>query len=658
MTVVYDTTGAAVEIAPGRGDLRKSSQPYSIRRDTGQLNLIGRHSVSYAQLFAKQPWVAAAVMRMLTWAVRVPLKVYRREDNGDTRKQLEPEEHPLARIVKRPWLGYENGAASPARLVQCLLGPVLVHGNTVVQVETKGGEEYLKPLDWRCMVPLGTTSGEELVGWRYEREGETKYEIPLDRALHLAWWSPLGPLGVSPLEQLGVTISIEDAAQRYQQSLFGRGARPPSAIETSTEFIQLERGERQALIDGLREDVDELYAGPDAAGRPAILPPGLQWKGIGHTAVEAELIDQRKVAREEVAAVYQIPPPMMGILDNATYSNIETQKEMSYTDCLGPPMVLIEQTMTAMLARDLYNEDDVYLEFDFGPVLRGDRMKEITAFRNGIMSGIYTPNEARRGLNLRPDEHEDADKLWMPVNNLAPLGEEPEEEAEEPAEEEEQPQQEAAEARPLADDLFGEFEEHEHPRDNQGRFRKKDVAPGDASGLPELPWVDPPPPLGKGGERKPGGYSADRAFGTNTKLGRIGEKAFIELLGGEILHPEGQGEQSPLDVRVGDYGVEVKGVARRSTSYKASPKKHEIEEKEEAAKEMGVRPALSIVVMDADAKEAYVYWRDGLATGRLSKNTGWKFAGKTELPDNASVAQVFELLLESSVAEDRIENRE
>lgn len=261
--------------------------------------------------------------------------------------------------------------------------------------------------------------------WVALQEGQEYRDIPLDKTVHLAWWSPSGPLGISPLEQLGVTISIEDAAQRYQSGLFARGARPPSAITASAEFLNLERTDRQALMDQLRLDVDQLYAGPDRAGKPAVLPPGLDWKPVGHSAVEAALIDQRKVAREEVAAVYQIPPPMMGILDKATYSNIEVQRELSYTSALGPPMVLIEQALTTVIARDYYGEDDVYVEFDLGPVLRGDRMKEIQTFREGIGTAIYTVNEARRAFNLPPSDEEDADKLFLPMNNLVPLGERP-----------------------------------------------------------------------------------------------------------------------------------------------------------------------------------------------------------------------------------------
>lgn len=424
--MIYDPTGRPIEVAPGQGDMRFSSVPGAVYRGPDSVNLIGDRTVSYARIFATQPWIAAAVMRMLTWAVRVPLKAYA-QTSDDSRERLAPADHPLAQAIVTPWqLG--PGPPSQAAFVQSMLGPLLVHGNGLTDID-QGANDTIRfdPVDWRFTAPIVGLAN-RIAGWSITQTGDA-YTRGSDVAMHLAWWSPLGPLGTSPLQQLGTTLAIEDAAQRYQRSLFRNGARPPSALVTSENFLSLEAEERQELLDQLREDVDDIYVGPDQGGRPAILPPGLDWKQVGHTAVEAELIDQRKVAREETCAVYQIPPPMLGILDRATFNNIEIQREMAYTDSLAPPLVLIEQTLNAHLVRGLLGETDVFLEFDFAGVLRGDRLKEIEALREAISIGLLTPNEGRGILNYAHDDNELADQLWMPVNNLAPMSQAPEDTA-------------------------------------------------------------------------------------------------------------------------------------------------------------------------------------------------------------------------------------
>jgi phage portal protein BeeE len=54
------------------------------------------------------------------------------------------------------------------------------------------------------------------------------------------------------------------------------------------------------------------------------------------SAVDGELIELRKLNREEACAVYDMPPPMVQILDRATFSNIDEQHQMLYVDTLGP----------------------------------------------------------------------------------------------------------------------------------------------------------------------------------------------------------------------------------------------------------------------------------------------------------------------------------
>lgn len=159
--------------------------------------------------------------------------------------------------------------------------------------------------------------------------------------------------------------------------------------------------------------------------------------------------------------------------------------------------------------------------------------------------------------------------------------------------------------------------------------------PGETPGETVKPqdWTAPPPPVGKKGETTGGrGYSSDAAFGTNTKLGHVGEAAFLQILGGgEILHPEGKGAQSPLDVHYDGYGFEVKAVSTKTLGYKATPKPHEIDSKQAHADELGVKSALAIVVIDSDTGKAHAYYRDGLKGGRLSEGTGWKYLGSTEI---------------------------
>jgi HK97 family phage portal protein len=423
-----------VEVAPGRGDLNRKS--VTVARSSGlgplgpfsgggfntwpptDLALVGR-TTSYALLTVEQPWIGAAVMRLLMWAVRVPLKCYRRTGD-DSRERLRPGEHEVATAIVSPW---ERG--SQADLTQALLGPMLVHGNSVTVLEDAAGGLQFAPKDWRYVRPISPWRG-SVEGFRVDTDQrEFARDVSIDEVLHCAWWSPLGPFGTSPLTMLGTTVGTEDAAQRWQKATFLNGARPASGIIASEEFLGLDAEERQQLMAQLRADITAIYSGPENAGRPALLPPGLDWKAIGHSSAEAQLIETRKVAREEVCAVYMIPPPLLGILDKASYSNIDAQKQMIYTDAVGPPLVLIEQAINAQLVHSLLREDDIYVEYDFGHVLRGSRLDEINALRTAIGTALLSPNEGRTALNLTRSAQPGMDELYLPFNNLQPVGSPP-----------------------------------------------------------------------------------------------------------------------------------------------------------------------------------------------------------------------------------------
>lgn len=420
MPVVIDPLDEPVEIAPGRGDLRKSSITFDAFAGGPFWDGI---PVSYANIFRTQTWVGIAVRRLLFWSVMVPLKVYRRIDDA-TVVRLRPGDHPLAAAVVSPW---DRGTMS--MLVTSMLGSLLVQGNDLMDVhEGAGGALRFEPLDWRCVAPIRldeTDPNSEIVGWKV-RQGSTQFERSSDTVMHLRWWSPLGQLGISPLEHIRTTVLSEDAAVRWAMSLLANGARPDGVVELSDATLGLEPEERQLVLDNARKDLRGAHAGPDSAGLLPVLPSGLTWRDTKRTtAVEAELISQRFVNRNEVAAIYMIPPPMIGQLDKSSFNNITTQREMAYTDGLAPPLVIIEQMVNAHVVRGLLREDDVFVEFDFAGILRGDRLKEIQAMREAIGIGLLTPNEGRETLNLPPSEEKLADSLWMPWNNTRPMGDPP-----------------------------------------------------------------------------------------------------------------------------------------------------------------------------------------------------------------------------------------
>lgn len=416
MGVVLDRDGQVVAAAPQRSTPLDAVERIDV--GNGGVELVGGRIPSYARLVSEQPWAWIAITRLLTWATRVPLKLYRRGDDSHSRQRVRPGQHRLADSLHTPWPG-----AGTRDLVLALLAPHLVHGNAVMPIEDGPRSIRWDPTcDVRQMRAVTDVRG-AIRGWERTIRGDVQDVEPWDAYLHIKTWSPLSTaVGMPALHALQTTFTIEDAARRWQIASLRNSGRPPSAVKASAEWLGIAEPERSALLDKLRSQISEIYTGPENAGRPALLPPGLEWENIGHTAVEAELIDQRACTREEIAAAFFVPPPMIGILADATLNNMEVLRQVAYGDGLGPPLVAIESGLNALLITHLLREPDLYVEFDFAGVLRGDRLKEIQALREGVAGGLLTPNEGRDVLNLPRVAADDANRLHLPTNNLTPLG--------------------------------------------------------------------------------------------------------------------------------------------------------------------------------------------------------------------------------------------
>jgi HK97 family phage portal protein len=89
------------------------------------------------------------------------------------------------------------------------------------------------------------------------------------------------------------------------------------------------------------------------------------------SAEEAQYIETRKLNREEVCAVYDVPPPVVHILDRATFSNITEQMRSMYRDTMAPRLGLYESVLDTQLRPDFDPRGDLYAEFLMDEVLRG-----------------------------------------------------------------------------------------------------------------------------------------------------------------------------------------------------------------------------------------------------------------------------------------------
>ena len=315
------------------------------------------------------------------------------------------------------------------RIMEHLVASTAIYGNglLVKRRPARGTPPTeLWPLDWRRVEVFTTgTDMSPIDHYEYHTDYGAPETLQPKDVVHLQWWAAPRVSVFRRSSRCGLRLGNEAAASRYSTQSFTNSVRPSGALITPERLSQEQNGPRCARKSRWPMPFNA------GGGRMLLLDNGLDWKAFGGSAAESQMVEVRRLNRDEVCAVYDIPPPMVGILDRATFSNIDEQHRMLYQDTLGPWLVLAEQTLGSQSVEPETGWAGLFCEFLLDDVLRGDIEKRSQAYQR-MLGGVYTPNELRRAENQPRIDHPLADSIYLPLN-MTPVGEGDMPEASEPA---------------------------------------------------------------------------------------------------------------------------------------------------------------------------------------------------------------------------------
>lgn len=378
---------------------------------------IGDRWASYSELYRRQHWVRVCVDKRAWLLARLPLKVYQHDDLNRPEAPTNPYSQLLARPNSRHsrfyfWLWVQSTTDIYG---ECFLGKMRDRGGRPVQ---------LVPFHPTAMRAADEKDGRTI--WDFDNGKVQIKGIPDEDLVHPRMYNPDSFCrGLSKLESLRSTLENEDAALRAQSSFWRNGARPGVALIHPGKLSK-DAQER------IKTTWDQLTAGAEKTGTSVVLQEGMRPEILQLNAEEAQYIESRRLNREEVVAGFDMPPPAVHILDNATYSNITEQLRSVYRDTMAPVCLFHEAELETQLrasvrpgASEPDFSDDVYAEFLLDGVLRGDFEQRMDAYQKGINSGITTPAEVRKLENLPFVEGSDRlfiNSTMVPLKAQADIG--------------------------------------------------------------------------------------------------------------------------------------------------------------------------------------------------------------------------------------------
>lgn len=354
-------------------------------------------SATYEGMFKSQPMVYAVVNKLVHAVARNPLKAYDGLE-ADERQRLRG--HSLDRLIRRP---YPRGSEN--QLKKHVVRSLKIYGKALLlksRPSSDAAPTELWPIPWRNVGVIEDERGP--IGFVITI-GATNYTVGPEDVIYF-------DDGISPLEPLRRTLALEDAAITFQGQSLANGMTQRGAF-TSEQRLN------DNSIPRLRAELEKLYSGVANAGRIALLDGGLKFQNIGQSAVDADLMAQRRLSREEVCAVYDIAPALLG-LEKATYASQSELRKGLY-DSIATDLVMIEETIQAQLVESEPEWDGAFVEFDTGELLRPDPEARARMHMLTQQSSSTSINERRKLENLPRIDDPIADTVFMPAN-MIPVG--------------------------------------------------------------------------------------------------------------------------------------------------------------------------------------------------------------------------------------------
>lgn len=309
------------------------------------------------------------------------------------------EHHPLLTLLKRP-----NPLQGHNTFFEALISYLLLSGNSYIEAvfpanETTPAELYALRPDRVHVVP---GNGGFPMAYEYV-VGSARRRILIDPLtgnspiLHLRLFHPLDDWhGLSPLEAARQSTDLHNTVVQHNISILQNGGRPSGALVVKSQY-----GLTEAQRQQLRSDLSRIYSGDQNAGKIMVLEGEFEWKEMGLSPKDLDFIEGKNLSAREISQAFGVPPMLVGILGDATFSNYREARLHLWEDTVLPLLEsILNQLNTWMTA--LYGKN-LILTYDPDAIPALAPKREAVWERIG-KADFLTINEKRKAVGYAPVE--------------------------------------------------------------------------------------------------------------------------------------------------------------------------------------------------------------------------------------------------------------
>lgn len=288
---------------------------------------------------------------------------------------------------------------------QQVLVSLLLDGNAFIRIyrDSRGDVANLVVLDPMRITVRRNPVTREI---EYVFDSSDAGVVSKDDMLHITEMRKPGALrGLSRVSELKDNLGLASALQSFASRFFGQGATVQGIIEFPGNLTR-----EQAT--NLRDNFDISHKSYKKAHKTGVLSGGAKYTKTGTAPDEAQMLESRKLAIEEIARMFRVPPHMIAITTPGamSYASLEQNNINFVVHTLRPYLEKIEQAYTTLLP------SEAFIKFNVDGLLRGDYTTRIQGYSIGLQAGFYSVNDVRRFEDLRPVD--EGDQFRVPLANI------------------------------------------------------------------------------------------------------------------------------------------------------------------------------------------------------------------------------------------------
>ena len=375
-----------------------SYQNYNYLLDHHQPLWMKRHFKDFAKEAYMSNVIAHRCINIIaSSAAHVEWKLYRNANHLIS-------QHNILKLLNAP-NPFHAGAEFFAKIYSYLL----IDGNAyirMVRVKDEVKELYVLRPD---QVTISKNQLNLPVSYHYHTDGGMmRFPINMHNGrsdiLHIRCFHPLEEhLGLSPIEAAAYSIDQHNQSSKWNQSLLQNGARPSGAL-----IVNVNKGNNGTLSEEefyrIKEQMENVYVGDANAGKPLLLEGGLEWKEMSMSNKDMDFMEAKHGAAREIALAFGVPPQLLGIPGDNTYSNMQEARLALWEETLIPLLDNIKDMLNHRFVSEFGND----LALDYNK----DSISALSPRRQAIwdrvnQSDFMTINEKRLAVGLSSIENGD-----------------------------------------------------------------------------------------------------------------------------------------------------------------------------------------------------------------------------------------------------------